>query len=483
MSYLTQLDLIKNKLVIDGKLNTSAMIKDLIESDRASEDKKEMNEGVNYYKGVHDITKRKIYYYKNGVKVVDETKTNNKLVNAFHRLLVDQKSAYIIGKGIKFTTEDEDFQNAINDELNDWFQDILAQWIKGASNKGIEYVHLFLDENGKLDYTIIPGEQIIPVYDSQFQKELMYIIRYYIMEVQNQTSGKFEMRYKVEWWDNEKVEFFIETENGHFILDPDEPLNPRYHWIEFNTNKADEIKSNSWGKIPFIALPNNDYSINDLKAIKALIDVYDIVESDFSNNFQDLQDAVYVLKGYQGTDLGQFVNDLRFYKAVKTDEDGGVDSISFEIPYQARKELLDRIENNIYELGQGVNMSDEIIGNASGVALRYKYSGLDLKAGNLIRKLKYALKEFMWFLTKYINMRDGTNYDYEAIRFDFNLSMLINEGELIDNITKSIGLVSKETLLKKHPFVEDVGKEMVLIEKENEGKIDLTIPDDNQPIK
>ena len=38
--------------------------------------------------------------------------------------------------------------------------------------------------------------------------------------------------------------------------------------------------------------------------------------------------------------------------------------------------------------------------------------------------------------------------------------MLINESEAIDNCIKSLNIISKETAISKHPWVEDLEKEL-----------------------
>ena len=48
----------------------------------------------------------------------------------------------------------------------------------------------------------------------------------------------------------------------------------------------------------------------DLSLIKDLIDAYDKLVSGLANDIDEIQDAIYVLKGYQGTDLTEFNNNL-----------------------------------------------------------------------------------------------------------------------------------------------------------------------------
>src|SRR3989304_9256274 len=106
----------------------------------------EMLQGENYYNNVNDIKSRKLYYWENGTQIEDELKTNNKLSHNWHKLLVDQKSAYLCGKPISFSATgdnaiDTEFAGIINDVLEDDFDDEAAELIKEASNKGLSWLH------------------------------------------------------------------------------------------------------------------------------------------------------------------------------------------------------------------------------------------------------------------------------------------------------------------------------------------------------
>ena len=57
----------------------------------------------------------------------------------------------------------------------------------------------------------------------------------------------------------------------------------------------------------------------------------------------------------------------------------------------------------------------------------------------------------------------------------FNRDVLINEGEAIDNCVKSLNVLSKETVVKNHPWINDVNAEMELINKQNEDEYSISL--------
>ena len=66
-----------------------------------------------------------------------------------------------------------------------------------------------------------------------------------------------------------------------------------------------------------------------------------------------------------------------------------------------------------------------------------------------------------------INTGQG-NFTGENVTFTFNRNMIVNDSDAIDNVSKSEGLVSKETLLAHHPYVTDVKAEQERLDKEQQ---------------
>src|SRR5690606_23549857 len=121
---------------------------------------------------------------------------------------------------------------------------------------------------------------------------------------------------------------------------------------------------------------------------KTLVDDYDRQKSDNSNNLEDLPNSIYVIKNYDGTNLGEFRRNLATYRAVKVyseqGSDGGVDTISLDIDVEAFKTHMDLTRKDIYEFGRGVDTQSDKFGNSpSGIALRFLYADLDMDANDI----------------------------------------------------------------------------------------------------
>lgn len=438
--------------------SNSQKVTDIIKEYIEKHDTSKMDEGVRYYFNESDITKRQIYIYENDTKVVDEDATNNKLPTSWHKRIVDQKVGYLAGKPVTIESnqnEDPALERII-ELLGDEFEDIIPELIKNASNKGKEWLHPYIDENGDFDYMIVPAQEFIPIYDNTKRKNIIGGIRFYDLD---------DGTRKIELWDDQQVTFYEESEDG-IVLDVIYNINPQSH---FYYGSGEKIQGYGWGKVPFIEFKNNEEALGDLTFYKQLIDAYELIISDVTNTLEDITALIYVLKGYEGTKLEEFMTSLKKYKAISVsgEKGSGVDTIQADIPISAVDSQTKRLAELIYDAGQAVDTTTDSFGqNPSGVALQFLYSFLDMKANVLERKFNKGLKLLMWFICEYLDIAENIQANYKNYSFAFNKSMVTNETEQIDNINKSRGLVSDETLRAKHPFVDDVQLEQERIERE-----------------
>lgn len=180
-----------------------------------------------------------------------------------------------------------------------------------------------------------------------------------------------------------------------------------------------------------------------------------------------MQALILALRGYEGESLAEFMMNLKRYKAVSLDENGGIDTIKAEVPVEAYKTQKNTLKEDLFMFGQGVNPSPDIIGNApSGVALENLYSLLDMKASMFERKATLALREFMWFIQTYCELAKKGQFDYRDVTFTFNKLLLTNEAEIIQMARDSDGLISKATIRENHPWVKDAAQEEERMERE-----------------
>lgn len=433
----------------------SQTIGDLI----ANHDPSLMLVGVDYYNNDTHIKDRQIWYYEDGQKKIDTEATNHRVSHNWHKILVDQKVAYLLGRPPLISAEDEQFAKHLNALLDETWDDQLQELAKNASNKGVEWLMPFIDGVGNFRYIIIPAEQCIPIYETDYEEELVAMLRYYPAVVDG------EQKIRAEWWTAEGVSTYIETEAGVYKLESEDG-----HFLQ---NRAPM----GWGRVPFVEFPNNVDRFADLKYYKEQIDVYDIIVSDLANDLTDVQKLIFVLKGYGGQSLAEFLQNLRYYRAIQVDPEAGagVETLSADPPITAIDSSLDRLEENIYLFGQGVNTKTDKFGSApSGIALKFLYTLLDLKSNIMARRFSVAIKTFCWFAARCLEIKGVGTFDPHGVKITYNKSLLINDLEISQIAESSMGVISQETIVAHHPWVDDVQAELKRLQAEQESRVDLS---------
>ena len=478
MAIITVTEIFNMRVRLGAQLNANqitneVLLAHLIPQDKASDRKGEMIAGMDYYAANQDIKNKVREYMYEGKMRTDALASNHKLAHGFHKIIVDQKVGYIAGKPIQITPKDPDDEGLIKfkedsaDTMGDQFNDTMATWIKGASNKGEEFLHPFINSDNKFDYIVIGAEQCIAIYDSRYNKNLVGMIRYYNVEKIN-AKGIGETLIAVEWWDDVQVTFYIELKPNTgtnmssktvFILDMSESDlgNPRPHFTKGNTNdEADEPgEAGSWRRVPFVRLLNNDEGYGDLRYYKTLIDAYDYVESDLVDKIADVADAIWKIYGSEGDKPSELRKNLKEFKLLLLPEGGKAESETLEIPIDAVDKSLDRLVEDIFMAAMAVNIKASDMGTAvSGTALKVLYNMLDIKSNVLISKCKLALRDFLYFVAFYIKEIDNIEYDYTTLVFTFDKSTIINEAEKIQNLAISGRTISEQTKTEEHPYAK-----------------------------
>lgn len=416
-------------------------------------------EADRYYRNENDIL-------HTGVRGRDNDplrNADNRIPRNFHGLLVNQKAAYMFTAPPLFDTKNENLNKQVADILGDPYPKVCKDLCIGASNDEVAWVHYWKDDEGNFRYGIVPSEQVIAVESSDLDKKLISVLRTY-KDTDFQTGKEITVW---EYWDEERCYSYYRKSNTVSITG----LAP-YNAFQIQDTEGEtngNVFTHEWGRVPFIPFRNNNIGTNDLKNIKPLIDAYDKVFSGFLNDLEDVQEIIMVLTNYGGADLKEFLHDLKKYKAIKVDDDGsggkgGIETLTINIPVEAREKFLEMTRKAIFEQGQGVDPDPQKFGNTSGEALKYLYSLLELKAGLMETEFKLGFGELVRAICGYLGA------ECQQIVQTWTRTAIRNDSELADIAAKSVQVVSNKTILKNHPFVENAEEEEKQIKKEQEEK-------------
>lgn len=196
--------------------------------------------------------------------------------------------------------------------------------------------------------------------------------------------------------------------------------------------------------------------------------------SDFENNMQeDARNTILVLKNYDGTNLGEFRKNLATFGAVKVrydgDTKGGVETLEINVNAENYKNILEIFKKALIENAMGYDAKDDRLGgNANQMNILSMYSDIDLDANDMETEYQAAFEDILWFVNMHLANTGHGSFENEKVNIIFNRDILMNEGEIIDNCQKSSGLISNETIIGKHPWVDDPKLEMQRIEEQKQ---------------
>lgn len=386
---------------------------------------------------------------------------DNRIPFNFHGLLVNQKASYMFTAPPLFDVGSKEANKQLTAFLGDKYAKACKDLCIDASNCTVAWLHVWKGADGKRRYAVVPAEQVIPVWSKSLERELLGVLRTY-PDIDEETGDNYTV---YEYWNDQECNAYrLKAGDGleqllpypMFLVDPE--------LCEMSAQYRHDT-----GEVPFFPFFNNNIDTNDLENIKPLIDTYCKVFSGFVNDLEDIQEVIFVLTNYGGQDLGQFLRELKDYKAIQVENDGagdqsGVSTLTIELPVEAREKLLTITRKCIFEQGQGIDPDPENFGNSSGVALNFLYSLLELKAGLQETEFKLGFGRFI----RCVCRLEGIPIKDDTVVQTWTRTSVKNDQELSQIAAQSKGTISEETIVVHHPWVEDTEAEMEAIKREAE---------------
>lgn len=480
---ITEMDKIK-MIIAEGAKNGMELSKfiDLQINDfKQSDSYKEMLEGSKYFKNQGDIEqKQRTFINKEGIEEIAPHAKNYILKHPILYKMINQKAGYLLRKKptikqviAKDEKEDEDYKEILKGLFNNKMHKRLKYTLIEAVKRGISWWQIYIDEEGDLKARLRYATRIIPLWQDEEHEILDAVIMTYDVEVYTSETDR-EMKTKVEYWDLDGVRYFI-YDGSSLIEDVEEVekrqdlvINKDVHGISVLAHFKIGDTLHRWKKIPFVYFKYNCDEMPLIHLLKSLIDCYDELCSRTGDSIYEAPDGVNVVKNYQ-SEAGTFQKNLATFNTVFLDDDGEYDRKNIELNIEAFKSFIEQLRKDIYEGGSGVDTQSEKFGTQeSGVALKQLYADLDLDCSNIETEFKSSLEYFMFFYDNWVEMTTGKDYTDKEVEFVFNKTMTVNEKELIENCVNSMEILSLDTILARHPYVNDVEDEKEKLETQRE---------------
>lgn len=380
---------------------------------------------------------------------------NNKVNNDFFGEIVDIATGYFAGKAASYKYQDtgnEDEETAAQTEaaknaLSDFvarnnMYDVNMETTKYATICGYAGRLFYIDTDGNERVMPVAPYNTIILYENEMT-EPFCAIRYFATTDINDTET-----YRAEYYDATHIRYY-EGQLGSL------------------TQKGAE-EAHMFDYCPLQGIPRNRELLGDAVKVLADIDDYDKTMSDNSNDIEGNTNAHMVFKNV-------VVDDEAMAKARKSGAfqynalaDSDVYYLVKNVNDAFNEHHLDRLEDNIYRFSKTPNLNSDKFGTASGIALKFKITGLESKCGTFEAKCISA-DTYMYKLL-------GSSFNKKTIPFDYlqayteykrNFPMdLVNEAQTVQGLINA-GL-PKSVAFAELSFIDDVDYVLDEIEKEKE---------------
>lgn len=449
---------------LGGSMTDTEFLEREIEQWRESPNRQMMITGQLYYEGEQDILLRKRTAIGQGGRLEEiENLPNNRVVDNQYAKLVNQKADYLLGQPFVVRGDNAEYVKLLKRVFNKSFMRLLKNAGKGALNWGVAWIYPYLDFNGEICFKLIPGYELIPFWRDSEHTRLDKAVRVY--RVCGYEGKKPVVVEKAEVYTAEGAQRFV-LEKGRLI--PDTAGGEKIPYVRgWKRGKSGRL---GYGRVPLIPVKYNESEIPLIKRVKSLQDGINALLSDFQNNMQeDPRNTILILKNYDGTNLGEFRKNLALYGAVKvrcdSDSQGGVETLEVKVNADNYKAVLNLFKQALIENGMGFNSmtlrsGGSSLSNPNQLDIMSMYTDIDLDANEMEMELQGAFEDLLYFINGYFSFMGFGDFEGEDVEIIFNRDMLINESEAIDNCIKSLGLLSEETVVAQHPWVNEPLREM-----------------------
>lgn len=389
----------------------------------------------NLYQGFHDVFKQ---------PEKEHWKPDNRLAVGFPRYITDTFLGYAYGIPIKKTHPDDTTDEAIKRfESNNEITDHEFELFKKACIYGHAWEFFYQDEQSQTKMTVCTPKELFVVYDDTVRNRALFAVRY---------------GYHTETGVNDSC---LGERYGEILL------SDRIELFE-GMKKVDE-RINPYGYIPCVEYRLNDERMGIYEGVSGLIETYNHTIGEKANDVDAFAEAYLAVLGAELDEDGVYkIRDSRIINLYGTDnaKDILVQFLQKPTADGTQENLLNRLENLIYQMSMVANISDEAFGSASsGTALAYKLQAMSNLALGFDRKIEKSLrKRYKIFCSLSTNVPNKDAWREVEIKTSRNIPKnILEEAQVAAQLE---GIVSSETQLSVLSIVSSAKDELERMEEE-----------------
>ena len=393
----------------------------------------------NYYDGIQAILNK---------KYADESKPCNKTVINYCKNIADSYAGYLATPGHISYASNNDIEEIMDILRYNDYQSQDSLLVKTALIHSVAHELMYIDSDAHTRFKLIDPLTCFGIYDNSLTADLLYFVRFY----------------KVNDWDENDQEYAVDLYTDTSIK----------HYIMKGTSAVPTFLSEEphyFGQCPanILVMPNEESifgcvlseqdSVNELLSAEiddyaAFCDAYLVMEN------CDLEDEE--VTNMKTNRVLLLPDGAKAYWLTKSANDSQVENI------------LKRLHDSIYRTAQCPDFSSEsfVGGVSSGIAIQYRLTGMETRAGTIEAEAKKALQRRVEIICGMASLKFGEEV-FRDIEITFKRNIPADEAALINMINSLKGTVSDETLLAQLPFITDVEAELEKVRSQKESNLDL----------
>ena len=391
----------------------------------------------NYYDGIQNILTK---------SYSDPSKPCNRTVINYCKNITDSYCGYLATPGHIAYSSQNDIEEIMDVLRYNDYQSEDSDLLKDALTYGVANELMYIDPEAKTRFKLIDPTLSFGVFDGSLTADLLYFVR----------------MYKVEDWETDDetwaVDVYTDSVVKHYKMKG--PLSTPV-FVNEEAHYFGQCPANIFvmpdEKSIFDCILSEQDSINELLSAEiddyaAFCDAYLVLED---CELED--DEVAKMKTNRVLQLPQ---GAKAYWLTKAASDAQVENI------------LKRLHDSIYRTAQCPDFSSEsfIGGVSSGIAIQYRLTGMETRAGKIEAEMKKALQRRVEILCGMAALKLGEEV-FRDIEITFTRNIPADLPQTIQMISGLQGMVSDETLLSQLDFIPDVEVELEKIRAQKERNV------------
>lgn len=397
-----------------------------------------LKKNKNYYDGIQAIL-RKSYS--------DPSKPCNRTVINIARNICDSYAGYIASPGCISYSSQEDIDEVMNILRYNDYQAQDSDFLLDALVYGVANELMYMDNESKVRFRLINPTMSFGIFDDSLTQDLLYFVRIYQQDAWDNSNT-----YCVDVYDNFYIKHYTMTgTNGNLKF-----VGEEFHY--------------------FGQCPANVFYMPDEKSVFDCIlteqDAINEIVSAEVDEINALVDAYLCLKGVDAD--SEDIAAMKQNRVMLIPSDADAAYITKNSNDTRIENILKRLQDAAYRIAQCPDFSSDTFvgGVSSGVALRFRLSGMEFRAGKIEGGMKKALQRRVEIICGMAALKLGEAV-FRDIQINFKRNIPTDMTAVINMVNALKGTVSDKTLLGQLEFVEDVDAELEAIQEQKRANMSL----------